>query len=368
MINTKTLIITDDMKKSINEIDALKETVQKDLEILEKESQKALFCKGILESVDALLHNGNSSIRNEEEANGYGEAMREVFLSEGKINHLTEDYIKQLHHHLLKYSKEDLHHCGKYKMSSSNDVALLMSEDVSWMRKALETRSFRPLVVIAIFIIAFLEIRPFQDGNVRLSGVLAIFLLHRAGYTYVKYSSWEMAIEENRKEYYQAFCETRDTIRTESPDWQPWIECFLRILKQQHCNLDNRTVLKIKKSEKMAEKIVEHFHEKMKDHREIDGKAYTMNVTTGFNLYYKYFEAIEKYLKEKQLQYTVNCIALEKERSYTPSYEDFEKKMGKNLDILVVGNGGLESSEFLKRQTFVFLDMRLRTESSSSHI
>jgi len=53
---------------------------------------------------------------------------------------------------------------------------------VAWTRKALDEESLHPLLVIADFIVTFLAIHPFQDGNGRLSRVLTTLLLLRAGY------------------------------------------------------------------------------------------------------------------------------------------------------------------------------------------
>jgi len=81
--------------------------------------------------------------------------------------------------------------------------------------------------------VVFLEIHPFQDGNGRLSRILTTLLLLKAGYAYVPYSSLESVIEQNKEEYYRALRQTQTTIRTETPDWQPWLLFFLRALEQQ---------------------------------------------------------------------------------------------------------------------------------------
>ena len=63
----------------------------------------------------------------------------------------------------------------------------LMSELTAWLIEALDSKSLHSLLVIAVFIVVFLEIHPFQDGNGRLSRVLTTLLLLRAGYSYVPY-------------------------------------------------------------------------------------------------------------------------------------------------------------------------------------
>ena len=85
-----------------------------------------------------------------------------------------------------------------------------------------------------------LEIHPFQDGNGRLSRVLTTLLLLQAGYAYVPYSSLEGVIEQSKEAYYLALRQTQGTIRTESPDWQPWLTFFLRALAEQVQRLNRK--------------------------------------------------------------------------------------------------------------------------------
>ena len=90
-----------------------------------------------------------------------------------------------------------------------------------------------PLLIVAIFVVVFLEIHPFQDGNGRLSRILTTLLLLQAGYTYVPYSSLESVVESSKEGYYLALRQTQSTIRAASPDWQPWLSFFMRALQQQ---------------------------------------------------------------------------------------------------------------------------------------
>lgn len=98
--------------------------------------------------------------------------------------------------------------------------------------------ALHPLLLIGIWVVVFLEIHPFQDGNGRLSRVVTTLLLLQAGYAYVPYASLESVIEQNKEAYYLALCQTQGTIRTGSPDWQPWLLFFLRSLAEQVRRLD----------------------------------------------------------------------------------------------------------------------------------
>jgi hypothetical protein len=70
--------------------------------------------------------------------------------------------------------------------------------------------------------------------------VLTTLLLLQAGYAYVPYSSLESVIEQSKEAYYLALRQTQGTIRTESPNWQPWLVFFLRSLAEQVRRLEKK--------------------------------------------------------------------------------------------------------------------------------
>ena len=96
------------------------------------------------------------------------------------------------------------------------------------------------MLIIAIFVVVFLEIHPFQDGNGRLSRVLTTLLLLQAGYAYVPYSSLESVVEANKEAYYLALRQTQGIIRSDAPNWQPWLLFFLRSLSEQVRRLEKK--------------------------------------------------------------------------------------------------------------------------------
>jgi Fic family protein len=213
--------------------------------------------------VERLLLNlqiGSFTTRDEQEVAGYAEIMNTIFSHWENIPS-TENHIKQLHRDLLIHSEKDERHRGAYKTLNNHveafdengkslgvvfataapfDTPRLMAELVSWVRAREEAKDLHPLLIIAIFIVVFLEIHPFQDGNGRLSRVLTTLLLLRAGYSYVPYSSLESVIEQSKEGYYLALRRTQGTIRTSKPDWNPWLEFFLRALQQQKRRLEKK--------------------------------------------------------------------------------------------------------------------------------
>ena len=200
------------------------------------------------------------STRDEQEVAGYAKVMEMVFTSWRDIA-LTENHIKQLHRDLLVHSEKDAWHRGGYKTSTNSVVAFdedgkqigvvfetatpfdtprLMTELVDWFVEARVSGRGHPLLLIGIWAVVFLEIHPFQDGNGRLSRVLTTLLLLQSGYAYVPYSSLESVIEQSKDAYYMALRQTQGTIRTEAPNWQPWLQFFLWALAEQVRRLNRK--------------------------------------------------------------------------------------------------------------------------------
>ncbi len=198
--------------------------------------------------------------RDEQEVAGYAELMDLVFSSWQEIP-FNENHVKQLHQILLHHSEKDSRHRGQYKTHTNSvaafdengvqigivfetaspfDTPRLMAELLEWVNDERDKTHLHPLLIIALFVVVFLEIHPFQDGNGRLSRVLTTLLLIQAGYAYVPYSSLESVIELNKEAYYLALRQTQGTIRTEAPNWQPWLQFFLSALAEQVRRLEKK--------------------------------------------------------------------------------------------------------------------------------
>lgn len=210
--------------------------------------------------VETLLSNLTAisfKSRDEQEVAGYAEAMDIIFQAYEDMS-ITENHIRQLHQTLLRHSTKDERHRGDYKKLNNHVVAIdehgkeigvvfetatpfdtprEMEELVRWVNKAIAENSLHPLLVVAVFIVVFLAIHPFQDGNGRLSRILTTLLLLRAGYVYVPYASLESVVEDNKDLYYKALRRTQTTLKSDNPDWEPWLGFFLRCLKKQKVNL-----------------------------------------------------------------------------------------------------------------------------------
>jgi len=209
--------------------------------------------------------------RDEQEVAGYAELMEMIFASYKDIP-LTENHIKQLHSVLLKYSAKDDRHRGEYKKFANSveafapdgkskgiifhtatpfDTPALMKELVNWANTQITRKELHPLLVVAVFVVVFLHIHPFQDGNGRLSRALTTLLLLKLGYSYVPYSSFERVIEENKESYYLALRRGQTELekvdgggngkakgRTKPGGLNDWLEFFLKSMQKQKVALD----------------------------------------------------------------------------------------------------------------------------------
>ena len=197
--------------------------------------------------------------RDKQEVRSYYELLQNAFDSWQQIK-FSENTIKHLHKELLKYVLKDVRHRGEYKKQENkvfmvNDagqsVGVLfdttpayltpkeMQELVEWTQAALQKRKYHPLLIIGNFLVEFLKIHPFQDGNGRLSRILTNLLLLKEEYFYTPYVSHEKLIEDNKPAYYMALRKSQNTFGTDREGIIPWLSFFLNvILKQSQIAVD----------------------------------------------------------------------------------------------------------------------------------
>ncbi len=113
-----------------------------------------------------------------------------------------------------------------FETATPFDTPRRMTELVQWLNETHELNRLHPLLTIAVFIVVFLEIHPFQDGNGRLSRVLTTLLLLKADYAYVPYSSLESIVENSKDSYYLALRQTQGTIRSDTTDMATMVTIF----------------------------------------------------------------------------------------------------------------------------------------------
>lgn len=191
--------------------------------------------------------------RDTQEVQGYYELLQNVFESWHTLS-FHEGLIQHFHQELLKYVEKDTFHRGTYKKSENKghminekgqSVSILfnttppyltpkeMLELVEWTKQSLQHKTTHPLLVIGNFIVEFLAIHPFTDGNGRLSRILTNLLLLQQGYGYMPYISHEKLIEDNKPDYYLALRKSQNSFKTPQETIEPWLRFFFTILLKQ---------------------------------------------------------------------------------------------------------------------------------------
>jgi Fic family protein len=208
------------------------------------------------EQVERLIRGikiGKWKNRDEQEVRGYYELLKNIFDS-WKALSFSESAIKHFHNEMLKHVSKDERHKGDYK-KMENDVKMYdekgkvigvvfetvpaymaskkMQELVYLTKTTLEEKKMHPLLIVGNFIVEFLNIHPFQDGNGRLSRILTNLLLLKEGYSYMPYISHEKFIEDNKNDYYIALRRSQKTFGKEDENITDWLDFFLTMLLKQ---------------------------------------------------------------------------------------------------------------------------------------
>jgi Fic family protein len=210
--------------------------------------------------------------RDEQEVAGYAKAMQLIHDSYDEID-LSENNIKYLHKVMMRFSEKDNWHLGEYKKhpnhvaafdSQGNQIGIIFETatplETPWLMELLvgatqerfQDEDIHPLLTIADFIVRFLAIHPFQDGNGRLSRILTNLLMLRSGYTFAAYSSHERIVEANKENYYLALREAQEKLKSLKEFSLTWLEFFLELLKKQKDELKTK-IDREKKAQRLPE-------------------------------------------------------------------------------------------------------------------
>lgn len=198
--------------------------------------------------------------RDEEEISGYRDALSLIHESYEYIP-IKSSYILQLHQVLYRYSQRGIG--GRFKNTqnyiaeikeSGEQIVRFMTLDPFETPTAIEKicESFNretdaceidPLILIPAFIVDFLCVHPFNDGNGRMSRLLTTLLLYRAGYVVGKYVSLESKIEKTKESYYKALEKSDINWNNEENDLTPFIKYILGTVLAAYRDFEQRVIL-----------------------------------------------------------------------------------------------------------------------------
>ena len=195
--------------------------------------------------------------RSEEEIAGYREVLATVHDSYEYIP-IRPNNILQLHRDLYSFSSSDTG--GRYK-NTDNVIAESGKDGQQRVRfipvsafqtpeamenlcdefnNAIARSEYDPLLLIPMFILDFLCIHPFNDGNGRMSRLLTLLLLYRSGYIVGKYISMEMLIEKTKDTYYEALQNSSIEWHNNQSDYTSFVKYYLGVLLKGYNEFQDR--------------------------------------------------------------------------------------------------------------------------------
>ncbi len=198
--------------------------------------------------------------RDEEEITGYRDALALIHESYEYIP-ITSPYILQLHQVLYTYSQRSIggrfkntqnyiteigengEHIVRFMPLDPFETPMAVEAICESFNREMDTCEIDPLILIPAFIIDFLCIHPFNDGNGRMSRLLTTLLLYRAEYAVVKYVSLESKIEKTKANYYDALEKSDQNWISEQNDITPFIKYLLGVILAAYRDLESRITL-----------------------------------------------------------------------------------------------------------------------------
>lgn len=233
------------------------------------------------ERIHALvMEKAEPRTRSEEEIAGYREVLTTIHESYEYIP-IRPNNILQLHRDLYSYGGKEIG--GRFK-NTDNIIAETDSEGNEHIRftptpafqtpeamedlclafdKAMDEGKYDALLLIPMFVLDFLSIHPFNDGNGRMSRLLTLLLLYRCGYIAGKYISIEMLIEKSKKTYYEALKESSVGWHDSQNDYEPFVSYYLGIFIKAYQEFQDRVEHLHGKTPSKAERIKSVFEKKL---------------------------------------------------------------------------------------------------------
>ena len=259
-------------------IEANSDSLTQLLEIAKIQSTEASNkIEGIYTSDERLkkivLDKTTPQTRNEQEIAGYRDVLATIHESYEYIP-LRPSMILQLHRDLYKFSGANIG--GSYK-NSDNVIAQEDAQGNRFIRfqpvPAWETPNAvdqickaydeavglgaDPLLAIPMFILDFLCVHPFNDGNGRISRLLTLLLLYRSGYIVGKYISIERVIEQSKETYYETLHQSSQGWHENENDYAPFVRYLLGAVVAAYRDFSSRVQLLVTSGMSKPERIRE---------------------------------------------------------------------------------------------------------------
>ncbi|MBN2024398.1 MAG: Fic family protein [Pirellulales bacterium] len=202
-----------------------------------------------------VLGRAKPADRSEAELQGYREALKLIHADAAKLT-VTPALIKRFH----KMIQADAGDAGQWKKADNEIVELrsgaapvvrfepVTAKDTPTAieqlcrayRHTLDQTKVPPLLADALFILDFLCIHPFRDGNGRVSRLLTLLVLYQHGYEVGRYISLERLVEDAKEDYYDVLGRSSQGWHEAKHDWQPWASFYLGIIHRAYRLFEER--------------------------------------------------------------------------------------------------------------------------------
>jgi Fic family protein len=197
--------------------------------------------------------------RSEQEIAGYRDVLNLIHQSHENIP-LAETVVLQFHSMLFRYTglpagawkkidneiieiKPDGSRAVRFKTVPWGDTPFYMNKLIVSYNEMFSEHTFDALILMPLFVLDFLCIHPFIDGNGRVGRLLTLLLLYQAGYRVGKYISLERIVEESKESYYAALHHASIGWHEGKHDIMPWLEYFYGILIAAYQEFEGRVGL-----------------------------------------------------------------------------------------------------------------------------
>jgi Fic family protein len=197
----------------------------------------------IVKLVQKKVKPGN---RSEQEIAGYRDVLNTIHANHANMK-FSVNLVLQMHRDLLKFTTEK---DGKWKTTQNEieeigpdgkksirftPVSPHLTDDAmrtlhDRFRKASESHEFEPLLLISAYILDFVCIHPFGDGNGRIARLIALLLLYQGGFEVGRFISLENIVEETREGYYETLYASSQKWHVGKHSLVPWWEYFLGVM------------------------------------------------------------------------------------------------------------------------------------------
>jgi Fic family protein len=207
--------------------------------------------------------------RSEQEIAGYRFVLDQIHANGANIP-FEPRYVEQLHGYLARFTgdrtagrwkgldnmveehRPDGTVVVRFQPVSANGTPKAMEDLHAGFARATERGQYAPLLLAAAYVLDFLVIHPFRDGNGRMARLITLWLLYICGDEVGRYISIEKIIEESKETYYEALQRSTVGWHEDEHDLAPWTDYFLGIINAAYREFENRTGLVTGRGSKRA--------------------------------------------------------------------------------------------------------------------